>query len=260
MKRALAVALLASVLALTGFAQMRGMRMSAPQRSMGRPAMGFSHPRFGGMRPAFAPIRPMVFAPRVRSTRGVITFGHINSGPFFVSQSHFRHHRPHFRPFLFSSPFLFGGFYSPFYNPFFGDAFFADYGQSYSNPAPASYNSEIANSSINQLSSELRDLSSEVDSLREQDDLLRAELERRGAAPQATSSSLESARSEPPVVLVFRDGHRAEIQNYAIVGQTVWILSDKKATKVPLTELDIDQTTRVNRERGLTFSVGPGSR
>lgn len=176
----------------------------------------------------------------------------------------FNHQFVFVSPFLFSgfsSPFL-GSFFSPFYNPFFGDAFFADYGNAYSSPPPTSYDSEVANSNINQLSSELQDLSSEVDLLREQDDMLRAELERRQAPPQpqAFSGNVSPSPAEPPVVLVFRDGHRTEIQNYAIVGQTLWILSDKRSTKVPLSELNLDETSKVNRDRGLTFSVGPSAR
>jgi hypothetical protein len=282
MKRLVVIALLGSATAVAGFAQMRGMRMSAPPRGIARPMarapMGFAHPRFGGMRPGFvsprfggmrpgfAPRRPMTFAPRPASTRGIITFGHINGGPFFFTQDRFRrHHRPHFHPFLFNSPFLFSGFYSPFYSPFydpfFGDAFFADYGNANTNPPPSSYDSEVANSNINQLSSELQDLSSQVDLLREQDDMLRAELERRAAPqPQPSSGNVSPNPTEPPVVLVFRDGHRTEIQNYAIVGQTLWILSDKRSTKVPLSELNLDETTKVNRDRGLTFSVGPSTR
>jgi hypothetical protein len=261
MKRLVAVALLViATTAVAGFAQRRGMRISAPSRPMSRPVFGFSHPRFGGMRPGFVPRRPMGFRARPAANRGFITFGHINGGPLFTTRSHFHRHRPHFHPF-FISPFLFGGFYSPFYDPFFGDAFFADYGNSYSNPPPSSYNSEVSNSSINQLSNELSDLSAQVDLLREQDDLLRSELEGREnpGEKETPSAHLDSTPSEPPVVLVFRDGHRTEIQNYAIVGQTVWILSDKRATKVPLSELDLDKTMKINRDRGLTFSLAPST-
>lgn len=312
MKRLVVIALLLSATAVAGFAQMRGMRMSAPSRPMARPPMAFSHPSFGGMRPGFAP-RPRGFAPRpgfsvrpgfvgrrpvfgarpaipLRSSffgRNVTAFPRPNRGRVMGihpralrgnSQHFFRghHHRPEFDfdrddfdgdaddLFFFNSPFLFGGFsspfFSPFYDPFFGDAFFADYGNSYRNVPASSSDSEAVNSSINQLSNQLTDLSSEMDALREQNDMLQSELQRpqSARASPAPSANLASTPSEPPVVLVFRDGHRTEIQNYAIVGQTVWILSDKRATKVPLSELDVDQTTAVNRDRGLTFSVGSG--
>jgi hypothetical protein len=54
-------------------------------------------------------------------------------------------------------------------------------------------------------------------------------------------------------VLVFRDGHRSEVQSYAIVGSTLWLLSSARATKLPLANLDIDQTVKVNEDRGVSF-------
>ena len=56
-------------------------------------------------------------------------------------------------------------------------------------------------------------------------------------------------------MLVFRDQHLQEVQNYAIVGQTIWILDEKKASKVPLEDLDVDATTQLNDERGVEFEV-----
>ncbi len=58
-----------------------------------------------------------------------------------------------------------------------------------------------------------------------------------------------------PTVLVFRDGHQTEIQNYAIVGQTLWILDERATKKVPLSDLDLDATQRENQSRGMRFSV-----
>src|SRR5262249_47443793 len=58
-----------------------------------------------------------------------------------------------------------------------------------------------------------------------------------------------------PTVLVFRDGHRAEIQNYAIVGETLWDLDQRASTKIPLSDLDLDATQRENAARGMRFSV-----
>ena len=267
-----------------GFSHPRfgGMRPAFAARPTGffrRPGF-FSRPGLARQRPVFgarpaSPLRSSFFGRNVaafhRPNRGQVIVIHPRA--FRGNSRHFfrGHHRPFFDfdeddfdgdaddRFVFFSPFLFGGFSSPFYNPFFGDAFFADYGNSYSNAPAPGYDSEVANSSINQLSNELSDLSSQVDLLREQDDLLRSELERhQNPLPaQAPSANVGSTPDGPPVILVFRDGHRTEIQNYAIVGQTVWILFDKRATKVPLSELDLDQTTAVNRDRGSTFSVAP---
>ncbi len=46
-----------------------------------------------------------------------------------------------------------------------------------------------------------------------------------------------------------------EVENYAIVGQTLWIFSEQRARKVPLFSLDVDATAKANEERGLEFRV-----
>ena len=56
-------------------------------------------------------------------------------------------------------------------------------------------------------------------------------------------------------VLVFRDQHTKEIENYAIVGDTLWEFAPQKTVKIPLSELDIPATIKANQDRGVTFSV-----
>jgi hypothetical protein len=55
--------------------------------------------------------------------------------------------------------------------------------------------------------------------------------------------------------LIFRDQHKLEIQNYAIVGQTLWIFSPQRAEKIPLSNLDLTATAKANDERGLSFKI-----
>lgn len=69
--------------------------------------------------------------------------------------------------------------------------------------------------------------------------------------------------SQPPepvaaTVLVFRDQHKQEVQNYAIVGQTLWAFSAGQTQKIPLANLDIPATEKANDDRGVTFHV-PGT-
>ncbi len=59
----------------------------------------------------------------------------------------------------------------------------------------------------------------------------------------------------PLTVLVFQDGHRTEAQNYAIVGQTLWIYTEQDSKKVPLAELDVAATKNANSDRGIVFQV-----
>jgi hypothetical protein len=60
---------------------------------------------------------------------------------------------------------------------------------------------------------------------------------------------------EPATALVFRDQHIEEVRNYAIAGETLWILNDKAAKKIPLAQLDLAATVKMNDERGVDFQV-----
>jgi hypothetical protein len=60
---------------------------------------------------------------------------------------------------------------------------------------------------------------------------------------------------EPATALVFRDQHVEEVRNYAISGGTLWVLSDKAAKKIPLAQLDLDATVKMNDDRGVDFQV-----
>ena len=62
---------------------------------------------------------------------------------------------------------------------------------------------------------------------------------------------------EPATALVFRDQHVEEVHNYAIAGGTLWVLNDTAAKKIPLAQLDIPATVKMNDDRGVDFQV-PG--
>ena len=72
----------------------------------------------------------------------------------------------------------------------------------------------------------------------------------------ASQSNSHQTSEEPaePTVLVFRDGHREKIANYAIMGSTLFVLSGPRA-RIPVAELDIPATERVNQDRGIDFKV-----
>lgn len=60
----------------------------------------------------------------------------------------------------------------------------------------------------------------------------------------------------PMTVLVFKDGHQVEIRNYAIMGKNLVWFSGELSKKVPIADLDLPATRKVNEGRGLTFA-GP---
>ncbi len=59
----------------------------------------------------------------------------------------------------------------------------------------------------------------------------------------------------PNTVLVFRDQHKQEVSNYAIVGQTLWNFAPQHTQKIPLADLDLPATTKANEDIGVTFRV-----
>jgi hypothetical protein len=68
----------------------------------------------------------------------------------------------------------------------------------------------------------------------------------------------ERTEAVPATVLVFRDEHKQEIHNYAIIGQILWNFNPQHTQKIPLSDLDLPATTKANDERGVDFHV-PGA-
>ncbi len=62
---------------------------------------------------------------------------------------------------------------------------------------------------------------------------------------------------EPATALVFRDQHVEEVRNYAISGETLWVITEQAAKKIPLAQLDLPATVKMNDDRGVDFQV-PG--
>lgn len=75
------------------------------------------------------------------------------------------------------------------------------------------------------------------------------------SSTQPVEQSGAAQAEQIPTVLIFRDGHRAEVLNYAIVGQTLYDLGTFVAHKIPLSNLNLPATIKANEERGVDFSV-----
>lgn len=72
---------------------------------------------------------------------------------------------------------------------------------------------------------------------------------------QPDSASSQPAQPQEPSVLMFRDGHQLEVQNYAIVGDFLYDFTPGHARKVPLSQLDLPATVKANDDRGLDFTL-----
>jgi len=71
----------------------------------------------------------------------------------------------------------------------------------------------------------------------------------------AAENSSQPQEPVPATILVFRDQHKEEVSNYAIVGQTIWNFSGQRTKKIPLADLDVAATEKANDDRGVTFRV-----
>ena len=247
-------ALSTTLLAAPLLAQMRGGLRGGG--SMGGAAMGrggFSSHGSAGFRgsPGFGSASHLGSAPRFGaafgnglrqpSLRTRRSFGGFHQPVFGSPHSH---HRAFFGS---VNPGYYG--YYGGYPTYYGSDFYSTpdyypgydyYGSSYSAPAYSAQND------IAQQQQDIDRLEDEVARLREQREAQSQAREAPG--PQSESPS-------EPTVLVFRDKHTQEVQNYAIVGGTLWIFSEQRATKLPLSWLDIEATTQANDDRGVNFQV-----
>ncbi|HKW75996.1 MAG TPA: hypothetical protein VJN64_10775 [Terriglobales bacterium] len=194
-------------------------------------------------------------------------FAHSCGGFFPCHDGFFFRHRFHDNFF-----FLFGSSFFPFGSPFFGSPFFgspffpgfvgASYipgfsPQDYYPPYPAQPPAEMVsndNSADIQLAQQIQRLSDEVEDLR--DEQATARRETRETPPPGTSMS--AVNPAVATTFVFRDGRRTTAQNYAIAGETLWILNEHAAKKVPLSDIDVAATEQVNAANGVNVRL-PGS-
>jgi hypothetical protein len=186
-------------------------------------------------------------------TRGVVRDPlHFSGRRALVHGFPFRHHG-HFR-FLVNACLN-----DPFFDPFFCRRLFLNNPFLFSEPillpypiyAESSYArpEEPLSTEPNQQSElnwKIDRLTDEVERLRDQQAV--------GEKPQQPAVGHEATDGNlPSRILVFRNGQREEIQNYAMVGDTLWILTEQRARKIPVSDLDMETTKKENGERGLQF-------
>ena len=118
----------------------------------------------------------------------------------------------------------------------------------------AAYNQQLA------LQGQLQYMQQQIAEMRHDQEVQRDYAASQPAAAPPTANAAPAASKPkddgPPTTLVFRDGKRMETQNYAIVGNTLWLMaSNGHMQKVPLSELDREATLKSNEDRGVEFSV-----
>jgi hypothetical protein len=84
-------------------------------------------------------------------------------------------------------------------------------------------------------------------------------------APSRQSERADSSPEGPeaandPTLLVFKDGRKLEVGNYAIVGATLFDLTPGHSRKVAVADLDLEATRKQNDDRGIVFQLPPSLR
>lgn len=80
------------------------------------------------------------------------------------------------------------------------------------------------------------------------------------AREDSSAGAPEPDPDPDPTVLVFKDGRKLEVGNYAIVGAILFDLTPGHSRRIPLAELDLDGTRKQNDDRGVVFQLPPSLR
>ncbi len=198
---------------------------------------------FGG-HPGFFGVPPSVTSPNF----GVIP----NTGAWHYPHGDFGH-RQHHRNSGFANPYYGGTYYVPYVYPgYVMDPVVSDSGP-YDSVAPEQ------DSAADSLREEISSLKTTINDYRQELRTGRPEPEPESHVPAPAESQLP-VPDQPKTVLVFKDGHQSTVMNYAIVGSTLYDLTDGRTKKVALAELDLPATVKQNDDRGVEFRVPAGAK
>jgi hypothetical protein len=76
-------------------------------------------------------------------------------------------------------------------------------------------------------------------------------------APEPQAQNTSPVPEPIPIVIVYKDGREKQIENYAIVGDTLYDVGNLVSHKIKLADLDLNLTIQKNEERGVEFNVPP---
>ncbi len=74
---------------------------------------------------------------------------------------------------------------------------------------------------------------------------------------QSDDVSPDPEPAAPPTALIFKDGRKLEVSNYAIVGTTLFDLTPGHPRHIAVADLDLDATRKDNDEHGVIFQLPP---
>ena len=76
-------------------------------------------------------------------------------------------------------------------------------------------------------------------------------------APEPEPEAAPAAKADPgpAAIFIFKDGHKIETHNYAIMGETLYDFSSTGLKRVQLADLDKDATLKENDDRGISLKL-----
>jgi hypothetical protein len=78
--------------------------------------------------------------------------------------------------------------------------------------------------------------------------------EQAGPAVEPAAEAAPEAE-QTPTVLVFKDGRQREVENYAVLGGTLYDMTPGQRSKIALADLDLSATAKANDDRGVDFRM-----
>jgi hypothetical protein len=206
------------------------------------------------------------------SHAGGMTGMHVGSPGLYHSGSHTcyncGYHYPHYsHPFYY--PYVRYGYRYPYYGYGYGYGgywpWWWDTSSSYNND-DSSYQNDAASRQIDGLSQQVQQLRDQLEASqyaqsRYEPSAPAVQVPRppdsgsRAGKQSDKNADTLPASPELATVLVFRDQRIQEIKNYAIVGKTLVVIAEERQRKIPLADLDLDATTKLNEERGVEFQL-----
>ena len=194
--------------------------------------------------PSFRAVQPSRGGLRIVSPR---SFGHRR---FFVRPAFRRDLRVHI---FFGNSCFANTFFDPFFCQqfFFPNRFFFTQPVFLPDPVYTAPSYQVAEPTPSAVTDRSDDLAVEVGRLTSEIEQLRQEQALRAQAQQGSPQPSPSVEENTPTILVFRDGHHSEVRNYAMVGKILWVFTEQRARKIPVSDLDAEATRKVNAEHGI---------
>ena len=98
-----------------------------------------------------------------------------------------------------------------------------------------------------QIATQLNNLAEEIAALRQE--------QARQVTREVIATKPAPLPPGPLTILIYKDGWQLQVQNYAVLGKTLTVFSDQTSLKIPLSDLDLPATRKLNGDRGVDFVV-----